>query len=63
MTADVCTTTYDFKEQADCDAWLAHFLAADDGLKFMADFRGCRLVRMHRSLESPAKVTFYEEWE
>jgi len=53
---------YDFEELSACDAWLAHYLADEDGFRFAVTFEGCNCLKLRRSLDTPTKVMFYEEW-
>ena len=60
----VVTIEYDFKEQADRDAWYSNFLAeGGDGCDETATAPGHKLCQWYRSLDSPTKVGFYEEWD
>ena len=47
---------YDFEELSACDAWLAHYLADEDGFKLAAAFEGCSCLKLRRSLDTPTKV-------
>jgi hypothetical protein len=71
-TRHVTIIHYDFKEQYDHDAWLAHFIddeTYDDGFKYTADFAGCLSCKLMKSLEADKeneekckRACFYEEW-
>lgn len=57
------TAYYDFVDQADCDAWLAHFVEAGDGFKLVSEFEGCNMVKAIKVNESATKAGVYQEWE
>ena len=57
------TAYYDFAEQADAEAWLAHFAEAADGLKLLTESAGCSLVKLMKVTDSSTKVGTYQEWE
>ena len=40
ISAAALLTYYDFKELADCDAWLAHYLADEDGFALAVACKG-----------------------
>ena len=47
---------YDFEELSACDAWLAHYLADEDGFRLAVTFEGCNCLKLRRSLDTPTKV-------
>ena len=58
-----CTLMYDFKEQADRDAWYNNFITSDDGFKETAAAKGIKVQKLYVAADSPTKVGFYEEWD
>ena len=58
-----CTLMYDFKEQADRDAWYDNFITSDDGFKETAAATGIKVQKLYVAADSPTKVGFYEEWD
>mmetsp|Transcript_7017 Transcript_7017/g.19547 ORF Transcript_7017/g.19547 Transcript_7017/m.19547 type:complete len:165 (-) Transcript_7017:9-503(-) len=56
---------YDFKEQADYDAWYNYFIddSNADGFRYTAEFTGSRVCQLLKSTEKSTQVSFYEEWD